>query len=108
MTGMMRKGLFNCIIIAKDAHYFYILVRITGYDVINNVTLVRKKSWANVGISPFSSPPPLSQVLIPLSSYSLNSVKGNALCREVLSLIEKGAVEPAPPSLVFYSCIFVV
>ena len=32
---MMRKGLFNFIIIAKGAHYFvYPLVRITDNDVI--------------------------------------------------------------------------
>ena len=38
VSGMMRKRLFNCIIMAKDVHYFvYILRKITGYDVINNM-----------------------------------------------------------------------
>ena len=46
---------------------------------------------------PFSSPPPLSAVLAPVPSYSLSSIKGKALHREVLSLISKGAVELAPP-----------
>ena len=45
---------------------------------------------------PFSSPPPLSPV--PLPSYSLDSIKGNALHGEILSLLEKGVVELAPPS----------
>ena len=36
MYGMRRKGLFNCIIIAKGEHCFvYLVVRITGYDVTN-------------------------------------------------------------------------
>ena len=38
VSGMMRKGLFNCIVIVKDVHGFvYIFVRITGYDIINNM-----------------------------------------------------------------------
>ena len=38
MSGMTRKGLFNCIVIVKDVHGFvYIFGRITKYDVINNV-----------------------------------------------------------------------
>ena len=39
MSGMMRKGLFNCIIIAKGVQCFvYIFMRITGYDVVNKMT----------------------------------------------------------------------
>ena len=57
--------------------------------------------------SPFVSAP-LSQVPVTLDSYLPSSTKGVALQREVLSLIEKGAVELTPPSPGFYSRIFVV
>ena len=57
---------------------------------------------------PFSSPPPLSPVPIPVPSYSPSSIKGEALHGEVLSLVEKGAVELAPPSPGYYSRLFVV
>ena len=58
---------------------------------------------------PFLSTPPLSNVPIPLPSYSPNSVKGAALEEVTLGLIAKGAVELAPlPSPGFYSRLFVV
>ena len=41
-------------------------------------------------------------------SYSPSSIKWKALHGEVLSLISKGAVELAPPSPGYYSCLFVV
>ena len=56
----------------------------------------------------FLSPPPFSRVLIPIPSYSPTSIKGKAFGGEVLSLVEKGAVELAPPCLGYYSRIFVV
>ena len=40
----------------------------------------------------------LSRVPLPILSYSPGSIKGKALHMEVLSLIEKGAVELASPS----------
>ena len=55
-----------------------------------------------------SSSPPLSWVPVPIPSYSPTSIKGKALPREVLSLVEKGAVELTPPSLGYYSRLFVV
>ena len=57
---------------------------------------------------PFSSPPPLSRVPPPIPSCSLNSIKEKMLHEEILSLIEKGAVELAPSSRGYYSCLFVV
>ena len=58
---------------------------------------------------PFVSSPPLSQVSIPFDSYSPSSTKGVAMQGEISALIEKGAVvELAPPSLGFYSRVFVV
>ena len=57
---------------------------------------------------PFSSPPPLSAVLLPIPSYSPSSIKGKALHGEVLSMICKGALELAPPSPGYYSRLFVV
>ena len=58
---------------------------------------------------PFLSTPPLSNVPIPLPSYSPNSVKGAALEEVTLGLFAKGAVELAPlPSPGFYSRLFVV
>ena len=56
---------------------------------------------------PFSSLPPLSQNPISFASYSPDSIQGKALLGEILSLIEKGAVELAPfPG--YYSCMFIV
>ena len=58
---------------------------------------------------PFTCPPPLSSVPIPMSSYSPSSIKGLALEEVTLALIAKGAVELAPlPSPGFYSRLFVV
>ena len=57
---------------------------------------------------PFSIPPPLSRVPLLIPSYYPDSIKAKVLHGEVLSLIEKGAVELAPPSLGYYSCLFVV
>ena len=57
---------------------------------------------------PFASPPPLSQVPVPFDSYSPSSTKGVALKGEISALIEKGAIALAPPSLGFYSRVFVV
>ena len=39
MSEMMRKGLFSCIIIAKNVHFVYIFARITAYDVFNSIKL---------------------------------------------------------------------
>ena len=57
---------------------------------------------------PFSSPPPLSPVPIPLPSYSPSSIKGIAFRGEVAALLAKGEVEPAAPSPGIYSQLFVV
>ena len=56
---------------------------------------------------PFRSRPPLSHVPIPLPSYSPNSIRGLALSDEVSALVEKEAIEIAPPSPGFYSRLFV-
>ena len=58
---------------------------------------------------PFLSAPPLSNVPVPLPSYSPSSIKGAALEEVTLGLIAKGAVELVPlPSPGFYSRLFVV
>ena len=58
---------------------------------------------------PFLSTPSLSNVPIPMPSYSPTSIKGAALEEVTLGLIAKGAVELAPlPSPGFYSRLFVV
>ena len=58
---------------------------------------------------PFLRTPPLSNVPIPLPSYSPSSIKGAALEEVTLGLIAKGAVELVPlPSPGFYSRLFVV
>ena len=57
---------------------------------------------------PFSSPPPLSQVLISLPSYSPSSIRGIALLEKDLALLAKGAIELTLSSLGFYSHLFVV
>ena len=46
---------------------------------------------------PFSPPPPLSPVSIPLPSYSPTSIKGIALPGEVSAFLAKGAIELTPP-----------
>ena len=58
---------------------------------------------------PFLGAPPLSNVPIPMPSYSPTSIKGAALEEVTLGLVAKGAVELAPlPSPGFYSRLFVV
>ena len=57
---------------------------------------------------PFRMPPPLSSTPIILDSYSPQSVKGRALDEEIQTLLRKGAVEPEPPTLGFFSRMFVV
>ena len=59
---------------------------------------------------PFSSPPPLSWVPLPLPRYSPDSVKGKALqfTRRGSFSYREGAVELAPPSPGYYSRLFVV
>ena len=58
---------------------------------------------------PFLSAPPLSNVPVPMPSYSPSSIKGAALEEVTLGLIAKGAVELVPlPSPGFYSRLFVV
>ena len=43
-----------------------------------------------------------------IPSYSPTSIKGKTLHGEVLSLIDKGAVEPAPPFPGYYSRLLIV
>ena len=58
---------------------------------------------------PFRWAPTLSEEPIPYPSYSPSSIRGKALEGEVLSLLEKGAIELAPlPSPGYYSRLFVV
>ena len=58
---------------------------------------------------PFLSAPPLSNVPIPMPSYSPTSIMGAALEEVPLGLISKGAMELAPlPSPGFYNRLFVV
>ena len=56
---------------------------------------------------PFRVLPSLSTVPIPLPSYSPSSIRGIALNAAVIDLVAKGAVEPAPSTLGFYSRLFV-
>ena len=55
---------------------------------------------------PFRSLPPLSHVVLPLPSYS-PSIRGLALTAAVSDMLAKEAIELAPPSPGFYSCLFV-
>ena len=57
---------------------------------------------------PFSSTSSLSPVPIPLPINTPSSTKRIALRGEVVALLAKGAIEPAPPSPSFYSHLFVV
>ena len=57
---------------------------------------------------PFSSLRPLSPDPVPFISYSSGSTKGKVLFGQILSLINKGSVELAPPSPGFYSHLFIV
>ena len=56
---------------------------------------------------PFRVSPVLSNVPIPLPSYSPSSIMGVALSAAVADLCTKGAIEPAPPSPGYYSHLFV-
>ena len=57
---------------------------------------------------PFDCRPPLSERPLSLPAYSPQSIKGVALTQELQTLLRKGAVEPAPQSPGFYSCLFLV
>ena len=57
---------------------------------------------------PFDRRPPLSELPLSLPAYSPQSIKGVALTQELQNLLRKGAVEPAPQSPGFYSCLFLV
>ena len=59
-------------------------------------------------VIPFHTLPPLSQTPVSHESYSLGSVKGEALEGEIQALRQKGAIEPAPPTSGYYSRMFVV
>ena len=56
---------------------------------------------------PFLVTPVFSNVPITLPSYSPSSIRGLALNAAVADLSAKGAIEPAPPSPGYYSCLFV-
>ena len=56
---------------------------------------------------PFRVLPSLSAVLIPLPSYSPSSIRGIVFNTAVADLLAKGAVEPAPSTLGYYSRFFV-
>ena len=56
---------------------------------------------------PFLVTPPLSNVPIPFPNYSPSSIRGLALSAAVVDLRAKGAIEPAPLSPGFYSCLCV-
>ena len=47
---------------------------------------------------PFLVHPVLSEAPTHMDSYSPQSIKGEALQREIKALVQKGAVEPASPS----------
>ena len=57
---------------------------------------------------PFLPSPPLSSVPVHLPSYSPSSIRGQALAAEIAALLEKGAIELAPPTPGYYSQVFVV
>ena len=56
----------------------------------------------------FSRRPPLSDQPLPMPSYSPSSIRGKALEREFQDLLRKQAIEQAPQTPGFYSCLFVV
>ena len=56
---------------------------------------------------PFRVLPSLSTIPIPLPSYSPSSIRGIALNAAVSDLVAKRAVETAPSTPGFYSCLFV-
>ena len=57
---------------------------------------------------PFDRQLPLSERPLSLPMYSPHSIKGVALTLELQHHLQKGAVEPAPQSPGFYSCLFLV
>ena len=57
---------------------------------------------------PFASEPPLSENPISLPSYSQSSEKGKARELEFQLLLQKGAIELAPPRSGYYSRMFMV
>ena len=63
--------------------------------------------WVGYRI-PFDRQRPLSERPLSLPAYSPQSIKGVALTQELQNLLRKGAVEPAPQSLGFYSRLFLV
>ena len=89
--------------------------------VIGGCLSLRWQSWRDRGadpwvvevlrlgcVIPFHSIPPRSGSPFALDSYSPQSVKGRALEEEIQALRCKGVVEPASPSLGFYSRMCVV
>ena len=58
-------------------------------------------------VIPFQSLPPLSPIPINLPSYSPHSIRGRALAQELAALVDKGALELAPPDPGYYSRVFV-
>ena len=57
---------------------------------------------------PFDRQPPLSERPLSLPAYFPQYIKGVALTQELQNLLRKGAVEPAPQSLGFYSRLFLI
>ena len=57
---------------------------------------------------PFDRPPPLSERPLFLPAYSPHSIRGVVLNQELQDLLRKGAIEPAPQSIGFYSRLFLV
>ena len=56
----------------------------------------------------FSRGPPLSDQPLPMPSYPPSSIRGRALEKEFLDLLQKRAIEQAPQTPGFYSRLFVV
>ena len=56
----------------------------------------------------FSRGPPLSDQPLPMPSYPPSSIRGRALEKEFLDLLQKRAIEQAPQTPGFYSPLFVV
>ena len=56
----------------------------------------------------FSRRPPLSDQPLPIPSYPPSSIRGRALEKEFLDLLQKRAIEQAPQTPGFYSRLFVV
>ena len=56
---------------------------------------------------PLLSSPPLSVTLVMMPSYSLGFLRGKVLTLELKFLLKKGAIDLAPLTLGFYSCMLV-